>query len=59
MRLSPDLRERLIRTATAAGVALALAVVALASPTPALAGQPDLPAAGAASAQHTPSSLPR
>ncbi|WP_063580198.1 hypothetical protein, partial [Achromobacter ruhlandii] len=37
MRLSPELRERLIRTVTAAGVALALAVVALASPTPALA----------------------
>ena len=37
MKLSPDLRERLVRTATAAGVALALALVALASPTPALA----------------------
>lgn len=37
MHLSPDLRERLVRTATAAGVALALALVALASPTPALA----------------------
>lgn len=37
MNLSPDLRERLVRTATAAGVALALALVALASPTPALA----------------------
>ena len=37
MRLSPELRERLIRTVTAAGVALALAGVALASPTPALA----------------------
>lgn len=59
MHLSPDLRERLVRTATAAGVALALAIVALASPTPALAGQADLPTPGAASAQHTPSSLPR
>lgn len=39
MHLSADLRERLVRTATAAGVALALALVALASPTPALAGQ--------------------
>lgn len=37
MKLSPDLRERLVRTATAAGVALALALVALASPTPSLA----------------------
>ncbi|MFY2644572.1 hypothetical protein ACOTDF_23665 [Achromobacter insuavis] len=59
MRLSPDLRERLIRTATAAGVALALAIVALAAPTPAVAGQADLPAPGAASVQHAPSSLPR
>lgn len=37
MNLSPDLRERLVRTATGTGVALALALVALASPTPALA----------------------
>ncbi len=59
MRLSPDLRERLIRTATAAGVALELAIVALAAPTPAVAGQADLPPPAAASAQHAPSSLPR
>lgn len=39
MHLSADLRERLVRTATAAGVALALALVALAAPTPAMAGQ--------------------
>ncbi|WP_192579534.1 hypothetical protein [Achromobacter xylosoxidans] len=42
MHLSPDLRERLVRTATAAGVALALAIVALAAPTPAMAGQTDV-----------------
>jgi hypothetical protein len=50
MRLSPDLRERLVRTATGAGLALALALVALASPTPASAaqaGQANLPAVSA------------
>ncbi len=39
MRLSFDLRERLIRAATGAGLAAALALVALASPTPAVAAQ--------------------
>lgn len=42
MRLSFELRERLVRTATGAGLALALALVALASPTPAFAAQAGL-----------------
>lgn len=39
MRLSSELRERLVRTATGAGLALALGLVALASPTPSVAAQ--------------------
>ncbi|MGE8660066.1 MAG: hypothetical protein ACN6O8_25245 [Achromobacter sp.] len=56
MQLSPDLRERLVRTATAAGVALALALVALASPTPAVAADgastPLAPLSPSATARH-------
>lgn len=37
MRLSSDCRDRLVRTSTGAGLALMLAVLALASPTPAVA----------------------
>ena len=37
MRLSSTRRDRLVQTATGAGLALILAVLALASPTPAMA----------------------
>ncbi|KNE27120.1 hypothetical protein AFM18_13485 [Achromobacter spanius] len=51
MRMSSELQDRLVQTVTATGLALVLALLALASPTPALAeGVDTLSACVAASA---------